>query len=144
MTNQPAATNPPPAPADVQDLVLKQLQRIANAAEVQARYNRVLASAIAAPNYRRPIHEYGPNFDYAALGIKVVSVDGRKLATVIEWNNHRFTRRIGGKKFGKAVWFSRPTGRGDDDGDSATWERVLTFKNYSEAEDLPENFDKDK
>jgi hypothetical protein len=94
-----------------------------------------LAVNTPAPNYKRGLAAF-KGFDFARLGIRVVKSDGDG-PSVLEWNNHYFTRRSGKGKFGVAVWFSRPIGKGESDDEELRFERLITFKDYSEAESLP-------
>lgn len=89
------------------------------------------ASAPASPNYRRRLSEY-PQFDWSEIGATVTATDDQGVSEV-EWNLHRFTRRAGSGKFGKAIWFSRPTGK---DGDETNYARLITFKD-GDAEPVP-------
>jgi hypothetical protein len=94
-----------------------------------------LAINTPAPNYKRGLVAY-KTFDFARLGIRVVKSDADG-PSVLEWNNHYFTRRAGKGKFGVAVWFSRPIGKGEGEDEECRFERLITFKDYSEAEGLP-------
>ena len=118
----PAAKTPVPASTDVL------LARIAAALER-------LAVNTPAPNYKRGLTAYR-TFDFARLGIRVVKSDTDG-PSALEWNNHYFTRRAGKGKFGVAVWFSRPIGKGEGEDEELRFERLITFKDYSEAESLP-------
>lgn len=89
------------------------------------------ASAPASPNYRRRLSEY-PGFDWSEIGATIAAQDNQGVSEV-EWNLHRFTRRAGSGKFGKAIWFSRPTGK---DGDENLYARLITFKD-GDAEPVP-------
>ena len=118
----PVAKTPVPASTDAL------LARIAAALER-------LAVNTPAPNYKRGLAAY-KTFDFARLGIRVVKSDTDG-PSVLEWNNHYFTRRAGKGKFGVAVWFSRPIGKGEGEDEELRFERLITFKDYSEAESLP-------
>ena len=118
----PAAKTPAPASTDAL------LARIAAALER-------LAVNTPAPNYKRGLAAY-KTFDFARLGIRVVKSDTDG-PSALEWNNHYFTRRAGKGKFGVAVWFSRPIGKGEGEDEELRFERLITFKDYSEAESLP-------
>ena len=120
------AAQPAPKPAALGPEPL--LTRIAVALER-------LAVNTAAPNYKRGLKSF-KDFDFARLGIRVVKTDADG-PSVLEWNNHFFTRRSGKGKFGVAVWFSRPVGKGENDDDEVKFERLITFKDYSEAESMP-------
>ncbi len=126
-TPKPPITSPAanmPAPASTDAL----LARIAAALER-------LAVNTPPPNYKRGLAAYR-TFDFARLGIRVVKSDADG-PSVLEWNNHYFTRRAGKGKFGVAVWFSRPIGKGEGEDEELRFERLITFKDYSEAESLP-------
>ena len=118
----PAVKTPAPASTDAL------LARIAAALER-------LAVNTPAPNYKRGLAAY-KTFDFARLGIRVVKSDTDG-PSALEWNNHYFTRRAGKGKFGVAVWFSRPIGKGEGEDEELRFERLITFKDYSEAESLP-------
>lgn len=90
-------------------------------------------TAPASPNYRKPYADY-PGFDWTTLGAVVTATDGDGAAAV-EWNGYDYTRRAGTGKYGRAIWFSRPTGK-DAEGNN-TYVRLVTFKDYTEAEPLP-------
>lgn len=90
-------------------------------------------TAPAAPNYRRPYADF-KNFDWTSVGAVITARDGDGVSAV-EWNGYDFTRRAGVGKYGKAIWFSRPTGK-DADGNN-TYARLITFKDATEAEPLP-------
>jgi hypothetical protein len=109
------------------------LERIALALE-----SLVQASAPAEPNYRYPLAEYG-RFDWPRIGAQVIASD-RFGASAVQWNGHTWTRRSGDGKFGRAIWFSRPNGQ-DEDG--TQYLRLVTFKDLSEAEPLPEGVSRD-
>ena len=87
-------------------------------------------SAPLSPGYRRRLAEYA-GFDWASIDAQVVAQDQHGAAEV-EWNSHRFTRRSGSGKFGKAIWFSRPLGRDEQE---TAYARLITFKD-SDAEPL--------
>lgn len=89
------------------------------------------ASAPASPNYRRRLSEY-PQFNWSEIDAIPTAQDAQGVSEV-EWNLHRFTRRAGSGKFGKAIWFSRPTGK---DGDENLYARLITFKD-GDAEPVP-------
>lgn len=92
-----------------------------------------------APNYQRPIAAY-KIFDWASIGAVVIESDGDG-PTRVEYLGHHFTRRSGGGKFGQAIWFSRPMGKNEDG--SNKYARLITFKDYSEAEELDGRIDMD-
>lgn len=85
-----------------------------------------------APNYQRPLSAYRI-FDWASIGAVVLDGDAGGPSRV-EYLGHHFTRRNGAGKFGEAIWFSRPQGKNEDG--SNKYARLITFKDYSEAEEL--------
>jgi DdrB-like protein len=94
---------------------------------------RVIASQNP-PNWQRPLKDYN-NFNWAKIGATVVSTDTHG-ATKVVWCGHIYTRRSGeNKKFGAAIWFSRPNGK---DGDETNYLKLISFKNLAPAETLPD------
>lgn len=93
----------------------------------------VANTAPAAPNYRKPYDDFKA-FEWATIGAVITNKDGDGVSAV-EWNGYDFTRRAGVGKYGKAIWFSRPTGK-DAEGNNL-YVRLITFKDYTEAEPLP-------
>jgi len=147
-TTAPSAPKPAPsapgqapkpsasAPVDVPALLAGQLAaqnkiltRIAEALEQMAR-----ASAPKEPNYKRPLSNFA-KFDWSSIDATVTARD-RDGVSAVEWSGYPFTRRAGQGKFGQAIWFSRPVGK-DADGNN-TYARLITFKDLTEAEPLPE------
>jgi hypothetical protein len=132
-TNNGVATpKPPTAPPANKTPTLTSTDALL--ARIAAALER-LAVNTPAPNYKRGLPAY-QTFDFARLGIRVVKTDADG-ASVLEWNSHYFTRRAGKGKFGVAVWFSRPVGKGEGEDEECRFERLITFKDYSEAESLP-------
>lgn len=86
--------------------------------------------APAGPNYTHPLAAYA-GFDWARIGAEVVASD-RQGAARVDWFGRTFTRRSGAGKFGQAIWFSRFTG--EDESGQKTYARLVTFKDYAEAE----------
>ena len=84
------------------------------------------------PNYRRPLADFS-TFDWTTIRAAVVSID-QDGPTEVRWAGHLWKRRAGDGKFGRAIWYSRPTGRTDE---GTTYARLITFKNYDPAEPLP-------
>lgn len=91
-------------------------------------------TAPAAPNFRKPFDDFA-HFDWTTIGAVVTATDDDGVSAV-EWNGYDFTRRAGSGKFGRAIWFSRPTGK-DAEGNN-TYVRLVTFKDRSEAEPIPD------
>ncbi|MCB8942572.1 MAG: hypothetical protein H6658_02230 [Ardenticatenaceae bacterium] len=85
-----------------------------------------------APNYQRPLAAYA-TFDFASVDAVVLEADSSGPSRV-EYLGHIFTRRNGTGKFGQAIWFSRPMGKNEDG--SNRYARLVTFKDYSDAEEL--------
>jgi DdrB-like protein len=95
--------------------------------------------AIAAthpPNWQYSLKAY-IGFNWGKIGATIISED-RHGATQVAWCGHIYTRRAGeNKKFGAAIWFSRPNGKGE--GDEATYAKLITFKRAAaQAEPLPD------
>lgn len=114
--------------ADLKNIEEK-LDRIAAALEALAQ-----SGAPQEPNWRYPLAAYA-QFDWASIGARVVQRDDYGVSAV-SWNGHMWTRRSGAGKYGKAIWFSRPAGQ-DEDG--TNYLRLVTFKDLSPAEALPES-----
>lgn len=93
-----------------------------------------------APNYQRPLSAYRI-FDWASIGAVVLDSDAVGPSRV-EYLGHHFTRRNGAGKFGEAIWFSRPQGKNEDG--SNKYARLITFKDYSEAEELDGRIEMDE
>jgi hypothetical protein len=85
-----------------------------------------------APNYQRPLAAYAA-FDWSSIDAVIIDSDSSG-PTRVEYLGHIFTRRNGTGKFGQAIWFSRPQGKNEDG--SNKYARLVTFKDYSEAEGL--------
>lgn len=84
------------------------------------------AGELLSPNYRRKLSEY-LKFDWSEIGAEVVESDASGGAIEVEWHHHRFLRRSGSGKFGKAIWFSRPIGSGEN---GTEYAKLIAFKNY--------------
>ncbi|HEX9118142.1 MAG TPA: hypothetical protein VGA61_18905, partial [Anaerolineae bacterium] len=56
-------------------------------------------------------------------------------ATVVRWHGQLYKRRAPDNKFGKAIWFSRTTGKAEDG--TPLYERLVTFREISEPDPLP-------
>jgi hypothetical protein len=114
-----------------QEQVLEQLAK-QNQLLQQISY-QLRVNAPASPRYRRPLREY-PIFDWGRIGAEVVSRDAQGVSEV-EWMDHRFTRRAGAGKFGRAIWFSRAIGQSEDGTEYAL---LIKFAGDSnEAEPIP-------
>jgi len=95
---------------------------------------KVLAGANP-PNWQRPLKTY-KDFDWTKIGATVVSHDAHG-ATKVVWCGHVYTRRSGeNRKFGATIWFSRSTGKGDND--ETHYLKLITFKDAADAETLPD------
>lgn len=90
--------------------------------------------APAGPNYVQPLVAYA-TFDWESIGAEVTGRD-RDGVSRVDWFGRTFTRRSGGGKFGKAIWFSRYVG--EDEAGQKKYARLITFKDYSEAEPVSE------
>lgn len=122
---------------DYQDQILKQMSaQTALLATISKQLERLeWLVAPAGPNYVQPLAAYA-GFDWAAIGAEVTGRD-RDGVTRVDWFGRTFTRRAGGGgKFGKAIWFSRFTG--ETESGQKTYARLITFKDYSEAEPMPD------
>lgn len=86
------------------------------------------------PNYTRPLKDFG-GFNWDSIGATVTGRD-RDGVSRVDWLGRTFTRRSGGGKFGQAIWFSRYVG--EDEAGQKKYARLITFKDYSDAEGVPE------
>ncbi len=84
------------------------------------------------PNYRKNLAEFR-NFDWSQIGAEIVKSDADGVSAV-EWNGRLFTRRSPSNKFDTAIWFSRCVGK--DDAGNNRYEKLITFKNNGDAEEL--------
>lgn len=84
------------------------------------------------PNYRKSLKEFA-HFDWSEIGATVVKRDSAGPASV-EWNGKVFTRRSPNNKFDVAIWFSRCIGK--DDAGNNRYEKLITFKDTADAEDI--------
>lgn len=134
MTAQPQQPTPQRPSSDYQALVMllaktaSSLERIADALDRMA-----IASAPAAPDYRRSLAEY-PGFDWSTIGAQVIAGDEFG-PTTLEQGGYQYTRRSPQNKFGEAIWYSRPLGR-DAEG-KVKYARLITFTKPAEAEPVP-------
>lgn len=111
-------------PTQADDLIFI-LSRIAIALEGSA--------AKTAPDIIMDIAQY-PNFDWASIGAEVADSDADG-ATAVLHNGKVYTRRTHAK-FGNDIWYSRATGKDDDD--KNIYEKLVSFKEMKiEAEPLP-------
>jgi hypothetical protein len=96
--------------------------------------------AIAAsnpPNWIRSLKSYRNGW-VAAIGANVIDKDEFG-PTVVSWCGHTYVRRCGeNKKYGAAIWFSRPAGKSE--AGEVTYVRLITFKKdiMPKAEPLPD------
>jgi hypothetical protein len=87
------------------------------------------------PNWQRPLKAY-KDFDWSQIGATVLNQDQHGVTKVV-WCGHVYTRRSGtNSRFGAAIWFSRANGKGD--GDETNYLKLITFKDSSDAEPLPD------
>lgn len=84
------------------------------------------------PNYRYALADFA-RFDWDEIGATITQKDNYGVSAV-QWGGHMWTRRSGDGKYGKAIWFSRPSGQ-DEDG--TNYLRLVTFKDLSPAEPVP-------
>lgn len=119
-----------------QEAVLKQLERQTKLlADLVGRLERIeQLVAPQGPNYTYPLAAYA-NFDWAGIGAEVIGRD-RQGVSRVNWFGKMFTRRSGAGKFGQAIWFSRCTG--EDESGRKVYARLITFKDYGQAEPVPE------
>lgn len=91
-------------------------------------------TAPVSPDYRAALVAF-KDFDWGAMGAEVVQADNQG-PVAVRWNGHVFVRRAGDGKFGKAIWFSRCTGK---EGGENVYARLVTFKGDGryEAEKVP-------
>lgn len=100
--------------------------------QLNSQLQQFLIAANPAPNYQKPLAEYW-GFDWDSIGATPQSFD-EEGATSVEWNGRLFTRRSPQNKFQEAVWFSRAVGK-DSEGNNR-YEKLITFKDTTEAEEL--------
>lgn len=96
--------------------------------------------AQAAPNYQLALKDF-PTFNWASIGAVVERSDSDG-PTAICWKNNTYLRRSPSNKFGAAIWFSRCVGK--DAQGANIYERLITFKEMSEAEPLPQKVTSDR
>jgi hypothetical protein len=99
---------------------------------VEAQLQQLAIAANPAPNFHKPLAEYW-TFDWSLIGAIPRSSD-QEGVTSVEWNGRLFTRRSPQNKFQESVWFSRAIGR--DELGNNKYEKLITFKNAGEAEEL--------
>jgi DdrB-like protein len=87
-----------------------------------------------APNYQSRIEDF-QSFDWSSIGATVEYSDSDGVA-VVSWRGNQFLRRSAQNKFKPAIWFSRAVGK-DENGENR-YERLISFKQLSEVEPLPE------
>lgn len=107
------------------------LQRVATALEKLAPPNP------AAPNFVRPLAEFSV-FQWEEIGARVLQRDLNG-PTIVEWGGQPYSRRSPQNKYNPAIWFSRAVGK-DEDG--VKYERLITFREFSEIEPLPQKVEK--
>lgn len=89
----------------------------------------VIADALAAddaslgPNFQRRLSEY-PDFDWASIDAMPVKRDEHGV-TLVQWRGQEYTRRRHAD-YDASVWFSRYTGRKDEN-DRKVYARLVTF-----------------
>jgi hypothetical protein len=93
----------------------------------------VAAESSETPDLEYPLSVYA-GFDWTSIGAQLVSED-QDGATVVRWRGQLFKRRSPDNKFGKAIWFSRTTGKAEDG--TPLYERLISFREISEPDPLP-------
>lgn len=111
--------------------LVSEANRIATALEI------ITAAQVPAPNYKRTLAAYA-DFDWSAIGARVVETDAHGPARV-EWNGRIFARRNSAdKKKGAAIWYSCVVSGTVAEG-NCKWARLISFKDpTSEPEPLDE------
>lgn len=89
-----------------------------------------------APNYQLHLEEFA-TFDWAKIDAAVERHDAQG-AAIVSWRGKQFVRRSPTNKYGPVVFFSRCTGK--DEQDKNQYERLCTFKSLErvEVEPIPE------
>lgn len=85
-----------------------------------------------APNFQRPLAEYRA-FDWSGIGAVPDEEDNYGVA-VVSYGGYQWKRRHGTGKYGKAIWFSRASGRNEEG--EADYLRLVTFKDLAPVEPL--------
>lgn len=111
-------------------MLIAHLARIADALE---KINR--PGKDDTPDLVKPIEEF-ESFDWASIDAQVVKAD-RFGPSHVQWNGHIYTRRNPANKYGPAIWYSRSTGR-DEENEKSTYARLITFREISDADPLNE------
>ena len=84
------------------------------------------------PNYRRQLSEYA-SFDWFSINANPTREVGDGINEV-DWGGYAWRRRSGTGKFGNAIWFSRSTGKNEDN--TPKYARLITFKDNDSPEPL--------
>jgi len=84
------------------------------------------------PNYQFPLSEFA-RFNWETIGA-IVHQSDRDGVAVVFWGGNLFYRRSANNKYKPAIWFSRSISNGGN----AAYERLITFKEISEVDPLPE------
>ena len=93
-----------------------------------------------APNYQLHLEEFA-TFDWAKIDATVERHDAQG-AAIVSWRGKQFVRRSPTNKYEPVVFFSRCTGK--DEQDKNQYERLCTFKSLErvEVESIPEKVTK--
>jgi hypothetical protein len=99
-------------------------------ADISKQLQMMLATG-PGPAYRRPLADYHTNW-CTDISAHIISKDPRG-PNEVAWGGHRWKRRTASGKFGKAIWFSRATGK---NGDDTSYTRLITFKDLDPPEPM--------
>jgi hypothetical protein len=109
------------------------LERIAVALERLANDGKPVA-----PNLTKSMESFW-GFDWASIGAEIIRED-HDGPTHVQHNGLLYTRRSPTNKYGSAIWYSAPAGK-DADG-NVEYVRLITFKDFSDADPLPRKLEK--
>lgn len=112
---------------DQSEMLIRVLRHQADALERLAEAVIQLLPSAVTPHYHYPLEQFA-SFDWPSIGALVEQIDQHGPAVVL-WNGRRFTRRWPQDKFGKAIWFSRCIGMGEDS--KLRYESLITFRSLA-------------
>lgn len=92
----------------------------------------------AESNFERPLADF-PDFDWGSIDAKVMQRDSYGVSLVEHGGS--LYRRMNNAKFGNDIWFSRSSGKKDENGDTI-YVRLIRFREIKDAEPLPEKIQK--
>lgn len=116
------------------EAVTAQTSLLARVVGLLDKISQQLESAnVEAPDLYYLLSEFR-SFDWKKIGAEVIASDDDG-PTSVKWRGRTFARRSPNNKYGEAIWFSRKTGTAPN-GDT-TYERLITFKQPTEADPLP-------